>query len=174
MTPSEDVRARLLEGNQRFVDATWRQDEAAYTASPRLQLAVVGCMDARYSLHRVLELEHGDAKVVRTAGPALDEGVRRSLAVATHLLGVTHVAVLGHTDCGMAKVGRGELDLPADLVEAAGGPGATRRWLAGFQDPVENVRRLCDRIQADPVLAADVNVFGLIYDNASGRVRPVE
>lgn len=172
MTP-DDVRARLIAGNQRFVDERWSTDEAKQNASPRLRLAVVGCMDARYSLARVLGLEHGDAKIVRTAGPALDEGVRRSLAVATHLLGVTHVAVVGHTDCGMAKVGRGELVPPDALIEGAGGAEATARWLAGFNDPTENVRDLCERIRADPVVAADVDVFGLLYDNASGRVHPI-
>lgn len=173
MTAVGDVRARLLAGNEEYVARLWRDDEAAFTATPKMGLAVVGCMDTRYSLHRVLGLDHGDAKIVRTAGPALDEGVRRSLAVATHLLGVTHIAVLGHTDCGMAKVGRGELELPDALVEGAGGREAAGRWLAGFRDPADNVRTLCDRIRSDPVIADGVDVFGLMYDNRSGRVRPV-
>lgn len=179
MTPAttsdlDDVKVRLLTGNERFVEKLWRSDEAALTASPDLRLAVVACMDTRYSVQRVLGLDHGHAKVVRTAGPALDEGVRRSLAVATHFLGVRYIAVLGHTDCGMARIGRGELDVPDSLVVDGRSPDEVRSWLRGFKDPVENVRRLCKEITKDPTVPEHVEVFGLIYDNASGRVRTVE
>jgi carbonic anhydrase len=144
-------------------------------ASPDLALAVVGCMDARYSIQRVLDLSHGHAKVVRTAGPALDDGVRRSLAVAVHFLGVRHITVLGHTDCGMGVIGRGEADVPQELSAALGRDAeGARAWLGGFRDTSENVRAICRAIEEDAVISDHVDVFGLIYDNATGHVRPVE
>ena len=57
-------------------------------------------MDARIDPLVLLELELGDAHVLRNAGGIVTEDVRRSLA-ASREIGSREVVVIGHTDCGM-------------------------------------------------------------------------
>lgn len=169
----------LLDGNSRFVQEGWDPAERELAAPPAKRLAVVACMDTRHNVERVLGLSHGDAKVIRNAGNHLDDGTLRSLVVAVHLLGVEHVAIMGHTKCGMTTVGRGEFRIAHSLAARAGIPlhDAMRpdfqRWLGGIDDPEAHVRRSVDLVRNHPYMPKDLDVFGLIYDNETGKVRPV-
>lgn len=169
----------LLAGNERYVRESWDPSEATQPAIPTRRLAVVACMDTRYAVERVLGLEHGDAKVIRNAGNLLDDGALRSLLVAVHLLKVEKVAVMGHTKCGMIRLGRGEFDLAHSINERtdvslheAMRPDF-QRWLGGFSDPEDNIHRSMDLILQHPYMPPGLEVVGLIYDNETGRVRPV-
>jgi hypothetical protein len=75
----------------------------------------------------------------------------------------------------MGVIGRGEADVPQELSAALGRDAeGARAWLGGFRDTSENVRAICRAIEEDAVISDHVDVFGLIYDNATGHVRPVE
>jgi carbonic anhydrase len=169
----------LLEGNRRFVQQDWDPAEAELAAPPALRLAVVACMDTRHNVEKVLGLRHGDAKIVRNAGNILDDGTLRSLVVAVHLLGVRRIAILGHTKCGMTLVGRGEFRIAKSIAATTDVSlhDAMRpdfqRWLGGFADSEENVRRSVELIRSHPLMPRGLEVVGLLYDNDSGRVRPV-
>jgi carbonic anhydrase len=174
------IQDELLEGNAEYVRDGWDPGDAVLAAPPAKRLAVVACMDTRHNVERVLGLKHGDAKVIRNAGNMVDDGTLRSLIVAVHLLGVRHVAIMGHTACGMTLVGRGEFRIAKSIAETAGVPlhevmrPDFQRWLGGFDDPVVNVRRSVELVKRHPLLPRDLDVFGLIYDNDSGKVRPVD
>lgn len=49
-----------------------------------------------------------------------------------------------------------------------------QRWLGGFADVEENVRRSVGLLRNHPYLPDTVDVIGLLYDNESGVVRSVE
>lgn len=170
----------LLEGNARFVQESWDPAEKVMAAPPAKQLAVVACMDTRYNVERVLGLQHGDAKIIRNAGNRIDDGTLRSLVVAVHLLDVKHIAIMGHTKCGMTLVGRGQFRIAKSLSENTQVPlhEAMRpdfqRWLGGIHDPDIHVRDSVTLLRNHPYMPRDIHVFGLIYDNDSGHVRPVE
>src|SRR5438270_5384676 len=80
--------------------------------APRKQMALVTCMDCRLvqMFEQALGLERGDVLELRTAGATISEPERaggasdliRSLAGGIYLLGVREVAVIGHTECGLA------------------------------------------------------------------------
>ena len=76
---------------------------------PGRQLAVVTCMDARIDVFAALGLHLGEALVIRNAGGRVTDDVLRSLALATHVLGVDTVVVMQHTKCGLAGVTDEEL-----------------------------------------------------------------
>ena len=57
-------------------------------------------MDARMQPSRMLELEPGDAHVIRNAGGSAREALR-SVLLSHHLLGATRIMVIKHTDCAM-------------------------------------------------------------------------
>src|SRR5437762_10953783 len=112
------VLAKLLEGNRSYVASDWDPADKELAAPPTLGLAVVACMDTRHNVEKVLGLKHGDAKVIRNAGNLLDDGTLRSVVVAVHLLGVRHIAILGHTKCGMTIVGRGEFRIAKSIAKS--------------------------------------------------------
>ena len=170
----------LIEGNARFAAEGWDPADRALVSEPAKRLAVVACMDTRNAVERVLGLNHGDAKIIRNAGNLVDDGTLRSLIVAVHLLGVRHVCVMGHTKCGMTLVGRGEFRIARSIHEKTGislhevmRPDF-QRWLGGFPDPAEHVRESVRLVRRHPYMPKDLSVFGLLYDNDTGRVKPVE
>jgi carbonic anhydrase len=173
------IQDELLAGNERYIREGWEPSDAVLTAPPAKRLAVVACMDTRHNVERVLGLQHGDAKIIRNAGNVVDDGTLRSLIVAVHLLGVRRVAIMGHTKCGMTVVGRGEFRIAHSIASTTGVPlhevmrPDFQRWLGGFDDPEEHVRRSVDIVQRHPYMPKDLEVVGLIYDNDTGRVRPV-
>ena len=82
--------------------------------APRKHTAVVTCMDCRLvnMFEPALGLERGDVLELRTAGatipitdrPNAANDLIRSLAGGIYLLGVRRIIVVGHTECGLAKV----------------------------------------------------------------------
>jgi carbonic anhydrase len=169
----------LLAGNRSYVAKEWDPADRELATPPALKLAVVACMDTRHNVEKVLGLKHGDAKVIRNAGNLLDDGTLRSLVVAVHLLGVRTIAILGHTKCGMTLVGRGEFRIAKSIAATTEIPlheamqPDFQRWLGGFGDAEENVRRGIDLLENHPALPKDLEVIGLLYDNDTGQVRAV-
>ncbi|MDE2811045.1 MAG: carbonic anhydrase, partial [Gemmatimonadota bacterium] len=60
----------LLENNARYADNFGKGD---LPLPPRLQLAVVACMDARIDTHSLLGIAEGDAHVIRNAGGVITD-----------------------------------------------------------------------------------------------------
>ncbi|HCJ33315.1 MAG TPA: carbonic anhydrase, partial [Ktedonobacter sp.] len=99
----------ILAYNERFVEQTHLP---TIGHAPRRHMAVVTCMDCRLvqMFEQALGLERGDVLELRTAGATISENERdgaandliRSLAGGIYLLGVREVAVIGHTQCGLA------------------------------------------------------------------------
>jgi len=71
-------------------------------------------MDARVNVERILELEEGDAHVIRNAGAVVTDDVQRSLE-ASRSLGTEEVVLMLHTDCGARE---GDLDAAARAAAA--------------------------------------------------------
>lgn len=170
----------LQEGNKAYVAQEWDPQDRELASPPALKLAIVACMDTRHNVEKVLGLKHGDAKVIRNAGNLLDDGTMRSLVVAVHLLGVRSVVILGHTKCGMTLVGRGEFRIAKSIAASTEVPlhdamkPDFQRWLGGFPDTAENVRRGVELVRNHPMMPKGLEVIGLLYDNESGRVAPVQ
>lgn len=170
----------LLEGNRRFVEQGWNPADRELAAPPTKRLAIVACMDTRYNVEKVLGLEHGDAKIIRNAGNIVDDGTLRSLIIAVHRLGVEHVAVMGHTKCSMTTVGRGEFRIAHSIAQKTGVAlhevmrPDFQRWLGGFVDVEEQVRHSVGLVRGHPYMPKTLDVFGLLYDNETGRVSPVD
>ena len=177
---TQAIADALLDGNRAFVANEWDPNDRELTVPPNLKLAVVACMDTRHNVEKVLGLRHGDAKIIRNAGNILDDGTLRSLVVAVHLLGVRHIAILGHTKCGMTLVGSGEFRVAKAIAATTPIPlhevmrPDFQRWLGGFTDPEANVKRSVQFIRSHPLMPDDLGVMGMIYDNETGRVRIID
>src|SRR5436853_4808632 len=82
---------------------------------PRPQLLIGMCMDSR----KTLRIPNDFAFVLRTAGANMrDNEFRISYAIAVG--GVRTIALIAHTDCGMARLGERRDQFIHGLMEAAG------------------------------------------------------
>ena len=138
--------------------------------SPRLQLAVLTCMDSRIDPDRILGLQEGDAHVIRNAGGRASDDAIRSLVISYRLLGTREFLVIHHTDCGMHKISNERMR--ADLLSDLGADVSDVDFLP-ITDPDETVRADVEAIRSSPMVRADINVHGFVYDVTTGRLREV-
>ncbi len=151
--------SRLLDANRAYAAA--RANVA--NGRPGQRLAVVTCMDARIDVFAVLGLHLGEALVIRNAGGRVTEDVLRSLALASHVLGVDTVVVMQHTKCGLAGVTDEEL-----------------RRLTGADLGFLPIAHQADRLREDVGVLADQTyltplrqIAGLVYDVETGELEDV-
>ena len=156
----------LLENNARYADNFGKGD---LPVPPRLQLAVVACMDARIDVHGLLGIAEGDAHVIRNAGGVITDDAIRSLTISQRLLGTTSIMLIHHTDCGMLKF------RDDDVKDAIAADTGIRPSFAleAFGDLEGDVRQSIARIQASPFIPNKDDVRGFVYDCATGKLNEV-
>lgn len=115
-------------------------------------------MDARLQPTRMLELERGDAHVIRNAGGSAREALR-SVLLSHHLLGAHRVMVIKHTDCAMEG---GVKERMTAALSHAGLTDPDLDW-GGFAELDEAVRDDVGYLRGRPELR-DALIEGWIYD----------
>jgi carbonic anhydrase len=139
------------------------------SAKPAKRLAVLACMDARLDVAEVLELEKGDAHVIRNAGGVVTDDAIRSLAISQRLLETEEIILIHHTDCGMLTFTDDEFK-----QQLKDDTGVEPEWKAETFDDLEgNVRDSIERIRANPFIPNKGSVRGFVYEVESGRLREV-
>jgi len=151
--------ARLLASNEAYAAA--RANVA--DARPSLHMAVVTCMDARIDVFAALGLHLGEAHVIRNAGGRVTDDVLRSLALSTHVLGVSTVVVMQHTKCGLAGVTDDELRRRT---------GANLGFFP-IDDHAAALKEDIDQLAATSFLHPLRFIAGFIYDVESGEIDDV-
>lgn len=161
--------------------------------APRKHMAAVTCMDCRLvqTFEQALGLERGDVLELRTAGATISEPERagasndliRSLAGGIYLLGVREVAVIGHTQCGLAHVDSIQLIAsmqalgvnPQELIKREGLSNieGLLHWLGAFQDVHVNVHEVVQVIRNSPYLPK-IPVHGLVIDILTGKLELID
>ena len=153
---------------------------------PDKKLAVVSCMDTRLTelLAAARGLKNGDAKIIKVAGAEVAHpfgSVMRSLLIAVCELGVEDIMVVAHTNCGAQHMSGAamidsmrRLGVSDERIEFARHCGIDfDRWLAGFGDTEESVRKSVDLILNHPVMPPHVRVAGFVMDSVTGELVPV-
>lgn len=152
----------LVNANARFVSGGG--PEPTESNKPSHRLAVVTCMDTRIDVFAVLGLHLGEAMVLRNAGGRVTDDVLRSLALASHVLGVDAVVLMQHTGCGLTGV------TEEDLRAATG---ADRGFLS-IEDHAVALREDLDMLVATPYLGELTLLAGFVYDVKTGELEVVE
>jgi len=150
----------LLEANAAYAVA---RANVVVDRRPGRRLAIVTCMDARIDVFAVLGLHLGEALVIRNAGGRVTSDVLRSLALATHVLGVDTVVVMQHTKCGLAGVTEEEL---RSLT------GAELEFFP-IDDHAAALREDVEVLTSTTFLAPLDVVAGFVYDVESGEIEDV-
>jgi carbonic anhydrase len=108
----------------------------------------------------------GDAKILRNAGARVTDDVLRTLVLAAHLLDVTRVLVVAHTDCRMTKVTDQEIH---DELLARGLDTRSLEFRT-ISDQTDTLRSDVQRIRSFPYLPPALPVIGCVYDVRTGML----
>jgi len=167
MFPSDHF-ADLFEGNRSFC-ASFAQSSLSGTA--RRGLAIITCMDSRISPLALVDMQPGDAKILRNAGARVTDDVLRTLVLATYLLGVNRILVMPHTDCRMARESEAHLH---ETIEKQFGVDTRSVEFRTVENQRDALAYDVTRIRSYPLLQSGVVVGGAIYDVATGKLEPVD
>lgn len=181
----KDFIDQMLKFNKTFVEEG-KYKEFMTTKYPDKKVAIISCMDTRLTalLPAALDLKNGDAKMIKNAGGVISHpfgSVMRSLMVAVYELGVTHILVIGHTDCGMR--GLNPVEIEAEMIKRGISEDTLNMikncgididgWLRGFDDETESVISTVNVIKEHPLIPDDVTVYGYIMDSTTGEMKEV-
>ncbi|MDQ0340124.1 carbonic anhydrase [Caldalkalibacillus uzonensis] len=171
----------ILSFNEQFVQNK-EYERFRTTKFPNKKMVILTCMDTRLLelLPRALNLKNGDAKIIKNAGAVISHpygSIMRSILVALYELRAKEVLIIGHHDCGMAKLNANS------LLEKAKERGVTekhlnqvsdkvdlKQWLTGFNSVEESVAKSVEMVKSHPLFPADVPVHGLVIDPETGRL----
>jgi carbonic anhydrase len=146
---------------------------ASRSLTPALRTIVLTCADHRVDPAHVLDLQPGEAIVLRNAGGRVTPDVVRSLLVLASVAAVEgidaafEIVVMHHTDCGLSR-----LDSPEHAPLLADYAGVDENDVAKLTvaDPWRSVNYDRDRLR-ELVQSSQTTVTGLVYDLESGTVR---
>jgi carbonic anhydrase len=192
---------RLIQGHNKFrADYFERERELFEALAQGVQrpLAMfIGCCDSRVVPNLILNADPGDLFVLRNIAnivPAHEHGqvhnrsVGAAIEYAVHVLGVPHIVVCGHTQCGGLRAlldgpDRLQDEMPTlanwlrDAAAALGrlrgelGPEALARQLT-FENVVLQLENLITYPTVERALEADkLEIHGWVYDLADGSLR---
>jgi carbonic anhydrase len=127
-------------------------------------------MDARIDPLRALEIELGSAHVMRNGGALVSDDVLRSLILSQREFGTRSVAIIGHTDCGLAKVRDADVKRALEVETGQAPPFE----FGSFVDLDDHVRAQVKRVVECPWLPHVDDVRGYVLDVGDGSLRPVD
>lgn len=184
--PLSPVLADIVAHNARFVEErAWERFRT--DKYPDKKLAIVSCMDTRLTelLPAALGLKNGDAKIIKVAGAEVANpfgSVMRSLIIAVCELGVEDIMIVAHSGCGAQHMSGAamvadmqRLGVDDEHIRIARCCGVDfDRWLAGFGDVEETVRRSVAIVRNHPVMPPHVRVWGFVMDSETGALTQVD
>ncbi len=150
---------------------------------PTKKTAILTCMDTRLTnlLSVALGIKDGDVKIIRNAGGILlneYDTTIRSLLIAILEFDIKHLAVIGHTDCGVSK-----LD-PAAIQKKLASKGVSREtyddfqarcrgfsdWFTGFTAIENEVKKTVKLLVNHPLMPEGLSIQGYVMDTETGKV----
>lgn len=161
-----DAFADVLEANHAYI-----HEPSHVTGFAAKALAIVTCMDSRIAPLAITGMQPGDAKILRNAGARATYDVQRSLVLATHLLGVTRILIMPHTDCKMAS--GDEAAIHQSIYDVSG---VDTRSIEIQTVSDQRAALVTDvvRLRSLTTLRAGTVIGGAIYDVDSGALEPIE
>ena len=146
----KDTMTRLLDGHARFqrdVFPTRREHFHLLAEIQQPDVLFVTCSDSRIVPDMIFQSEPGDLFICRNAGNVVppygvtadglsNEGVSATIEYAVKVLGVSHIIICGHSDCGAARAVFEERDVSQLPV--------TSRWLTYVNAARPNMRPTAD------------------------------
>jgi len=191
---ADEILARLIEGNERFVRGearfpTVQKEELAAMAKAQQPYAtILGCSDSRVPPELIFDAGFGELFVVRVAGNVISAEVLGSLQYAAVHLGTRLFLVLGHENCGAVKaalaVNQGKDDHPERIARLLENVAPGLREVSPTLSPEEQMtaavdanvrwamRQLRETQEAKEREAEGlIKLVGAVYEIKTGHVR---
>ncbi|NHI91216.1 MAG: hypothetical protein EAX96_01850 [Candidatus Lokiarchaeota archaeon] len=155
---------------------------------PKLQTAILTCIDCRILVEKLFKLEIGEAVVIRTAGNIIDSSILKNLIISIYGLSVNKIILLGHLDCGMT-INEKEFKKIINNIYVKTGLSiekfneklhntiSFREFIGGFNDPIQNIQLQLKRLylmQQSKVIPDNVMIQGYLYNEKDGSIKHVE
>ncbi|KAI8996231.1 carbonic anhydrase [Trametes punicea] len=191
--PQDYILARLLSNNAQWAEDVEKAEPGFFAHSAQGQspkVLWIGCSDSRVPESVVTASRPGDIFVHRNIANQFHPDDDSALSVLTYAVahvGVQHVILVGHTNCGGAQACHAAAHAPMPAAPSAP-KDALGRWLAPLTELAReyddltalveaNVRAQVANIAATDVVRAawdqgkDVQVHGWVYELETGRLR---
>ncbi|KAH9851190.1 carbonic anhydrase [Lenzites betulinus] len=193
--PQDYVLARLLSNNAQWAEDVERAEPGFFAESAKGQTPKVlyfGCSDSRVPESVVTASKPGDIFVHRNIANQFHPSDDSALAVLTYAVvhvGVQHVIIVGHTNCGGAAACHAAAQAnPAPAEDAPPPADPLGRWLAPLTELARehedltalveaNVRAQVEHIAESDVMKGvwaqgkEVQVHGWVYELETGLLR---
>lgn len=162
----------LLDRNQQFA----RNFSAAnLPILPKLRTVILTCGDARVDPAHILDLELGDAVVIRNTGGRVTKEVVQEIAALAFLVakmdgdhpGPFELIIMQHSECGAERFA--DPNLQHALKEKLGVDVSS----LAITDHEQSLHDDVDRLRQAPEIPGYIIVSGLLYDIRNGQVREV-
>ncbi|KAI0743113.1 carbonic anhydrase [Daedaleopsis nitida] len=185
------ILARLLSNNAQWAEDVEKSEPgflAEHSESQSPKVLWIGCADSRVPESVVTASKPGDIFVHRNIANQFhptDDSALSVLTYAVEHVGVQHVILVGHTNCGGAAACAKAAQAPSAAPPAS----PLERWLAPLTELAKNtegdltalveanVRVQVDNlVQSDVIRGAwakgkDVQVHGWVYELETGKLR---
>ena len=152
----------LLAANRLFAESF---DLRGFDGVAHAGVAVITCMDSRIDPLGMLGLKPGDAKIFRNPGGRVTQQALEALVLGVHILEVTRVLVVPHTNCAMATSTQNEL---REIVSASSGQDASWQSFGVVEDQRAALGEDVARVRSHPLIPDSVKVGGFLYDVETG------
>src|SRR5579859_2742133 len=167
----------IIDANHRAVagDSTagLRPDDFA----EELPIIALTCIDPRLNAFfpNILGIPAEQFIWLRNAGNIITSplsSTMRSLALACAVKGGREIAIIGHTDCQVAKTTTMQLleKLKALGVERSQWPENLNEFFGMFATERQNVIKACDFVRRSPLIGPKIPVHGLLADIETGKL----
>ena len=167
----------ILDANHRAVagDASAGLHPAEFESS--LPVVALTCIDPRLNAFfpNALALPAEQFIWLRNAGNIITSTVSstmRSLSLACAVKGGEEIAIIGHTDCQIARTTTTVLldKLKALGVERSRLPDNVSDFFGTFGSERQNVIKACDFVRSSPLIGPKIPVHGLMLDLQTGKL----
>jgi carbonic anhydrase len=167
----------IVEANHRAVagDASAGLHPAEFAEA--LPIIALTCIDPRLNAFfpNILGIPAEEFIWLRNAGNIITSplsSTMRSLALACAVKGGKEIAIIGHTDCQVAKTTTMQLleKLKALGVERAHLPENLNEFFGMFATERQNVIKACDFVRRSPLIGPRIPVHGLLADIETGKL----
>jgi len=167
----------IIDANHAAVDGDSRAGLHPGDFESELPLVALSCIDPRLNplLPEVLGIPEEQFIWLRNAGNVITgptSSTVRSLALACAVKGGKEIAIIGHTDCQVAKTSTIQLlERFRELgVERHALPENLNEFFGMFASERQNVIKAVDLVRHSPLIGVKVTVHGLVVDIRTGKL----
>ena len=159
----------LIDKNRHFAEFF---DYGDLTIVPRKKILILTCLDSRVDPAHTMELELGEAFVMRNIGGRVTDQIVEQIAILRAMIksvdgSSLDLAIIHHTDCGVFRFADPKVRQRLGLLA---GTGEVPMKKLAIKDPEAGIAEDLSRLRAASILPDGLIVSGYLYDVKDGNL----